>query len=86
MENNGATYIYVTMEEAADIMSYALSNWKITYHYTKDPERAELNMENPDNGDVMEIRFYKDKLSEISIFTDDDILVYEVKEEEKEND
>lgn len=79
MQTEGATYKFVSLEEATKIMCYALSNWKITYHYTRHPERAELNLENPENGDVMEIRFFKDMLDQITIYTDNDIVDYEVK-------
>lgn len=78
MKTEGATYKYVTLEEATKIMFHALSNWKIIYHYTRNPERAELDLRNPDNEDVMEIHFYKDMLDQISIYTDSDIVVYEV--------
>lgn len=77
MKNEGPTYKYVTQEQAANMMSKALSHWKIKYHYNRMPERAELNLEDPENGDVLEIRFYKDKIDQIALYTDDDIIVYE---------
>lgn len=79
---------YVTHEEAAKIMCYALSKWKITYHYptrhAKDSERAELNLEDPENGDVMEVVFYNDKIWEIVVTTDTEIVAYYVKEDSNE--
>jgi hypothetical protein len=80
MKTEGATYKYVTLEEATNIMFQALSSWKITYHY-RHPERAELNLKNLENGDVMEIRFRNGKLDDVSIYTDEDIVVYTVRED-----
>lgn len=80
MKTEGATYKYITMEEATNIMCQALSSWKITYHY-RHPERAELNLEDPETRDVMEIRFRNGKLDDVSIYTDEDITVYTVRED-----
>lgn len=78
MKKEGPTYKTVTLEEATNIMTYALSHWKIIYHYNRVPERAELDLKNPENEDVMEIHFNKDILEQITIYTDEDIVEYYV--------
>lgn len=78
MKTEGATCTPVSKEQAADIMCYALSSWKITYHSTSNPEYEELDLKNPENGDVMEIHFLKNMLDHIVIYSDDDIVDYMV--------
>ena len=78
MKDTEPTYKRVTQAEASKIMCFALSNWKIKYHYTTNPKYAELDLENPENKDLMEIHLNNDKLDQIVIYTDSDIVTYEV--------
>jgi hypothetical protein len=78
MKDAEHTYKRVTQVEATKIMCFALSNWKIKYHYTTSPEYAELDLENPTNKDLMEIHLNNDKLDQIVIYTDTDTVTYDV--------
>lgn len=78
MKDTENTYKRITQEEATNIMCFALSHWKIKYHYTTSPKYAELDLENPENKDLMEIHLNNDKLDQIIIYTDSDIVTYEV--------
>lgn len=81
MEDQYVIDKYVSLEAANKILCRALSNWKITYHYTKDPERAELNLENPENGDVMEVLLIRDQIWEIVVTRDTEIIIYSIRED-----
>lgn len=85
MENREVIDKYVSHDVASKILCRALSHWQITYHYTRGKEVSELNLENPENGDVMEVLFRNDRIWEIAITRDTEIVRYSIWEEEEDD-